>query len=51
MNGWHEDINDWHGPVDRTETTAAWDDRSEGTIAKIVEYRLCGCIIWKDAVK
>lgn len=48
MNGWHEDIDDWHGPIDRTEIAVVWDARTQGVAEKTVDYRRCGCVVWSS---
>jgi hypothetical protein len=48
VNGWHETEENWHGPLSRTEIAVVWDVRTQSMVEKIVDYRLCGCVVWSD---
>jgi len=48
MNGWHETIDNWHGPIDRSEVASVWDSSTTSLVQKNVEYRRCGCVVWRD---
>lgn len=46
---WHQNIETWHGPITRISATSVWDARTRKMVSKVVEYRGCGCVLWKDA--
>jgi hypothetical protein len=45
---WHWDFNNWHGPIYRTDTADIWNPATQAMIRKTVEYRDCGCVLWKE---
>lgn len=49
MNGWHEDPENWHGPVQRAEQAQVWDRTVKAMVALVFEYRRCGCITTRKA--
>jgi hypothetical protein len=47
---WHQDPDDWHGPITHQEPKQVYDMR-RGTVPMIVQYRECGCVTWKELGK